>query len=385
MACILKKPNKSSKGVITFTNIEYFSQIKQNKKIIQLIRKMKKDWIVCYHPNWQDLSFYNDGLFDAVISNKESFNFSDNSVKKILIDTASNRMAPAHFKLSQDKKWDFCHVSRYQKSKNISGFFRVIKSSFKIKNDLTGILIISVKNKKEVQKIRKEYNKLFSKEEKQNFELITLTYNFPFPLSKKVLAHLYTHSKVTLNTHLNEPHGRVVGYALACGLPVVGYNDLSFMVEEKYRVKPFFYLSKVEMELSELLIEAVNYVNSSYNTKKHKEIGNMYSEVEQSLFLKQKLQDKFKLDNLNWNLYQLDERLSTHYYCSNTTNTFNVSILQLAEYIIENGENILHDESSISVKINKTININCILWRFMNNIKVFVKNKLYLLVRIIKE
>ena len=334
MACILKLPTKKSKGVISFTNLEYFYQIKGITRTEKIIKKIKDNWIVCYHPNWEDKNFQANSFFDAIISNKQSFKFNQkNKICKIpILDTASNRMSPFNFQIEKQKKWDFFHVSRYEPRKNIDGFLNVIKSVIKIKTNLSGVLLISVKPKK-LKEVRKLYELNFTEKERNNFELITINYDLPFPLSRKILAHFYNASKVSLNTHLNEPHGRVVGYALASGLPVVGYRDLMQMVPENLRKEPIFFTGKNEEELSNLLIKSINYVEQKYDEEFHKKISNMYSEVEQSIFLKKELISNFYLDDNNWYLDNLDMRLSSHFDSIKSTNSHDQSVLSLLNYL----------------------------------------------------
>lgn len=338
VACIIKLPTSKSKGVISLTNIEYSGQVKDSSLNKELINSLKENWIFCYHPNWEDHGFIDNGVFDCVISVPSSFSFSEKSTgNKVLINTCSNRMSPSGFHSVdiKDKLWDFCHVSRYQESKNIEGFFHVIKKTFIKKPNLTGILIISVANNKEMQRIRDYYEKLFTQQETKQFEFITLSYNLPFPLSKKILAHFYNYSKVTLNTHLNEPHGRVIGYALASGLPVVGYKNISEMVNTESRCEPYFYLSEINDEncLSQKLFDAISYTDKSYDSNLMLEIARSFSELPQSAFLKEQLISNFNLDESNWNLHELDSRLSTHYLLEKSSNTFDASVFDLLNYL----------------------------------------------------
>ena len=339
MACILKLPSKKSKGVISFTSIEYFSQIYKINHTQKLIKLIKDNWIVCYHPNWEDMNFQATEVFDVVMSNFFAFKANNKELITPIIDTSCVRMSPSYFKMQKQKKWDFFHVSRYEPRKNIPGFFKVIKSAFKNKKNLNGILLISVQPQK-LKEVRNLYNNYFTEKEREKFELVTLDYDLPFPLSKKLLAHLYNSSKVSLNTHLDEPHGRVVGYSLASGLPVVGFKDLTRMVPKDLRQEPFFFVTEDQNELSNLLIKAIDYVDSEYRHNSHEKISNLHSEVEQSIFLKNQLTSMFNLDNDGWFLDNLDLRLSSHFLYDYNTNTFNQSILDLLYYILQKNNNL---------------------------------------------
>lgn len=377
MACILKTPTSNSKGVLSFTNIEYFGQILKDTKNIKLIEHLKKDWVICYHPNWEDHKFNDTGLFDCILSVRGSFSFDQASTgSKRMIETCSNRMAPPEFiTVPVEKKiWDFCHVSREQPSKNIRGFFRVVKNAFDIRPDLRGVLIISVKNTDEMNEIRSIYEQIFTLKEREQFEFITLNYNLPFPLSKKTLAHFYNYSKVTLNTHLNEPHGRVVGYGLASGLPVVGYHRLGEMVDKNINKEPIFYLSPQDDEssLTKGLCKAINYVNNNYEFSIHRKVANSFSETTQAYYLKNQLMQLFNLDDEGWNIYNLDSRLSTHYICESSTNTYSASVFELIYFLSHfNSKTDNFDESGILPQVKtftkKTLGKKFIL---QNTIKV---------------
>lgn len=362
MACILKLPDNLNKGVISFTNIEYFNQLKGRKGLTSDIELLKKKWIVCYHPNWEDKNFDPDDFFDAIIANAESFKFSSDKKNKIrtpIISTASNRMSPDYFNFGKEKIWDFFHVSRYESRKNIIGFFHVVKKAIEKKSTINGILLISV-HPKDLKKVRKQYNDHFNEQQRRQFELITLDYDLPFPVSKKVIANFYSQSKVTLNTHLREPHGRVVGYALACGLPVVGFNDLNQMVPDMLQREPFFFTSDKMEELPELLIRAIDYVDKLYDDIAHREVSVLYSSTHQSNFLKDSLIELFNLSDSKWHLYDLDLRLSTHFLKKYTSNSHAASVLELVNILNTKSDEIgeLSNEQRIEDAVSRLIKKN---------------------------
>ena len=226
-------------------------------------------------------------------------------------------------------------------------------------------MLISVEPRK-LKEVRNLYHNYFTKIERESFELITLDYDLPFPLSKKILAHFYNSSKVSLNTHLNEPHGRVVGYSLAAGIPVVGFSDLTRMVPSNLRKEPLFFVSESEHELTNLLIKAIDYVDSKYDLEFHKKISNLYSEVGQSAFLKNELKLRFNLDDDNWFLNNLDLRLSSHFLCERSSNGHYQSILNLLYYLLYKKKNFMSLSS-----LNNNFNIESNIVDQINNIKIY--------------
>ena len=68
------------------------------------------------------------------------------------------------------------------------------------------------------------------------------------------------------------------------------------MVPKDIRQEPFFFVTEDQNELSNLLIKAIDYVDSEYRHDSHEKISNLHSEVEQSIFLKNQLTSMFNLD-----------------------------------------------------------------------------------------
>lgn len=328
MACIIKLPNQSSKGVVSITNIE-FNKIKNE---LALINRIKKKWILLYHPNYYDYKFKNNNIFDSYLAWGDTFKVIDDDKSKIL-NLSCHNFAPNYFQINSKKVYDFVGLSKLQTDKgnpkNVIEFLKVIKDAMKLKKNLSGVLIISVPGIRPFRTnyIRSEYNKIFTYEEKKNFEFITLDYDIPFPLSIKTLSVFYSNSKVHLNTHPKEKHGRAQTYALSSGLPIVGFSNLSYLVEEKYRKKPYYFLSKNFEDMPKKLIEAISYADDNYEIKKHDILGKNFRSKDSYEVLRQKLKIQFNLDDQNWIFADdWDIRLAKHHLGFQTKNSYNQSI-----------------------------------------------------------
>ena len=209
--------------------------------------------------------------------------------------------------------------------KNVLGFFKVVKKTFKLKKNLTGLLIISVPGIRpfKTNYIRNCYKKIFTNKEQRNFEFITLDYNVPNSISTKTLSILYNSAKVHLNVHPKEKHGRAQAYALANGMPIVGLNNLSYLVKEKFRKEPYYFISDNLIKLPKLLVKSIDYVDKRYDPKKFRLLSKLFLSNHSYKILKRKLIKNFNLDNKDW-LFKddWDLRLAKHHFGFNSSNTY---------------------------------------------------------------
>ena len=145
----------------------------------------------------------------------------------------------------------------------------------------------------------------------------------------KTLSIFYNNSKVHLNTHPKERHGRAQTYALSCGLPIVGFSNLTYLVEDKFRKEPYYFISENLGKMSKKLIEAIEYVDRDYDKSKHEILGKNFRSKNSYELLKNKLIDKFGLDNKNWCFIDdWDIRLAKHHLGYQSKNSYNQKITE---------------------------------------------------------
>ncbi len=387
MSCVIKFPNKNSKGVLSLTN----SELRELKNNLDLIYKLKKEWIILYHPNYYDNKFENKNIFDGYLALEETFNVIDDDKSKILNLNCHN-FAPNYFEISNQKKiYDFVGLSRLQTSKgnpkNVIEFLNVVKEAMKLKANLTGILVISVPGIRpfKTNYIRSIYNRIFSEEEKKRFEFLTLDYDVPFSLSVKTLSIFYNSSKVHLNTHPKERHGRAQTYALSSGLPIVGFSNLTYLVKKEFRKEPHYFVAENINEFPNKLIKAVEYVDNKYNKLQHDDLAKKFKSINSFEELKKKIMDQFNLDNKDWNFIDdWDIRLAKHHMGYKTKNSYYQKINEFLIKLnnIDKSNFLNEDEDDINFLSNKNfldrkirsfnyyVNINLI------NSKTLVKNLL---------
>lgn len=339
MACILKLPSDATKGIISITNIELQRQVSRPffpKKCLDIV---KDRYFILYHPNWEDHSFSPPDWLDGILARKENFDIEINCRNSSvpIFQYSSNIMSPSAFRPAskEHKIWDFCQITRVQKRKNIEGLFRVVKKTFEQNPHLTGVVIAAAKDKSYERKLRGIYNKTFSRIEKNQFEFVTLSFDHPFPLSKKFLSHILRHSSVMLNTHLGEPHGRVVGYSLACGNPVVCYETTSRMLHCDYRKPPYIYRAEDgnEEELKNQLQSAIMEDNLKKGEGLRRKIAAYFQSGNMAQHLKQELMQTYSVDALGWHVYDLDNRLSAHHDGYTTSNSYPLTLRQFLQIV----------------------------------------------------
>tara|TARA_B100001250_G_C19746378_1_gene765526 strand:- start:167 stop:1354 length:1188 start_codon:yes stop_codon:yes gene_type:complete len=331
MSCIIKFPSQNSKGVISVTN----NELKYIKSELDLINEVKKKWILLYHPNYYDYKFKNKKIFDGYLAWSETFKVLDDDKSKIL-DLSCHNFIPKFFEISNERKiYDFVGLSKLQTSKgnpkNVLEFLNIVKKTMKLKKNLTGVFIISVPGPRpfKTNYIRSYYHSLFSEEEKKSFEFITLDYDMPFSLSVKTLSLFYNKSKVHLNTHPKERHGRAQAYALCSGLPIVGFNNLTYLVKKEFRNEPFYFVSENIEDFPKQLLKAIDYYDHKYQRLDHDHLAKNFRSADSLNELKKKINLKYGLDNENWNFTDdWDIRLAKHHLGYQSKNSYNQKITE---------------------------------------------------------
>jgi hypothetical protein len=368
MACIIKSPNSKFKGVISLTNHE-FLKIKLN---LSLINEIKKKWVLLYHPNYYDYNFINKGIFDAYLASKITFKVKDDAEDKVL-NLSCHNFAPEYFGTSNDKKiYDFVGLSKLQTSKgnpkNVVEFLKIVKNAMAIKKNISGVLIVSVPGARpfKTNYIRSIYNRMFSEAQKKRFEFITLDYDVPFPLSLKTISLFYKNSKVHLNTHPKERHGRAQTYALACSIPIVGFENLTHLVDEKYRKEPHYFITNDLEEFPNKLVQAIDYVDNKYDKPTHNELAQNFKAFNSFKILKEKLMKNFNLDDLGWNFTDdWDIRLAKHHIGHKTKNTYELDINEFLTKILHRDNLSITNEEDDDNKIILQLNALNKLFRLL--------------------
>lgn len=347
MACILKMPTSSEKGILVVTSQERLKFISKDIDLEKRIRSLKKNWLIGTHHNWHNNKFKYDDLYDFEIAG-ENYLLEINKKDFLQLKISAANFVNDHFGFEQSNKyWDILYVGRTVDFKKIPDFFHAIK---KIYDDGVQLRILFIspspsdtEDKHKLSKYSSEimdlYLKTFTIEERKLFNFLTLNYDYPFPFDMETLAYFYKASRVFVYTADDEMRPRTVGYAFASGLPVVARESLSYLLPENIRKEPHIYIAKEKNTLPFLIKKAVAYSKSSlFNSTtmdiSQKEFNYIFSlEKMRVFFLNHFNVDIFFNEKKTSLLDNLDIRIARHHGFGSNQNSLGWSLHSLLNYL----------------------------------------------------
>lgn len=352
MACIIKLPGES-KGIISFTSQERDKLIYKSPTLQRLLKESSNKWLYLLHHNWQPCQ--HDDFFDASLCNH-----MDLTNKGECLDMDCCNFSPMEFmpRSSSDKWIDVLYVTRVVSFKRLNVFFDICKKLLDKNKDIKIVLIASIpevdcdpKNPKQI------YLEKFSREERRRFLAIFFDYDYPFSMDKYYLSNFYNSSKTFLHTSNNEYHSRVCSYALACGVPVVGYKSLVSFIGTDNLKEPLFYDVKNDSEYISQIENAIE----NHKSFEHDVIKNVVCEDFSIHTFKNRLSSLFQKKGLTFvdeHFFpkNLDFRLGRHLKISLGDNSLDISIEELMSNYKIGYE--LSGEEDLEVEIEKRINSN---------------------------
>lgn len=326
MATILKIPSHHSKGILIFTSIEDREFI-NNKFIYQRIEKLKVNWIIGLHHNWQNFKLNPKGIYDFHMAGETDLK-SINNKQFCHIPIECTHFTPEYFQFSNtNKMWDILYVGKAVNFKKIPDFFKIIRELYD-EGNMVRVLFISpippackknIFNLSYFCNIRKVYNEMFSSEERKLFNLLTIDYEYPYPFDLETLAYFYKSSRIFVFTSDDERRPRTVAYAIASGMPVVVMKSVASLVPKEKQIKPYIYLANSYEEYPKLIKEALNFTRD-LNYKKESmmeginEFNTKYNlDKLRNILLELFQVDIYEEDKNNSILYDLDIRLARHH------------------------------------------------------------------------
>ena len=327
MACIIKVPGNTSKGIITFTTVERDNFILNNSRVIKNLHFLKKNWLVGVHHNWHDFNFRFNNIFDFHFAGKTDLIEIDKK-KFLTSDFDCCNFIPDYFKFNNKNKiWDLLFVGRPAYFKRLNNFYDVVRDLYD-KKIYIKVLCIVWKSKKKFIKDRYEFNdfyevylKRFSNKERNFFNLISLDYDKPFDL--QTLSQYYKKSRIYIHTSDIERRSRTTAYALKAGMPVVCMNSIASIAKKKYIRQPFLYIAKKDKDFPNLVLKALKFAKSRFYKKKIMEpsMENFNYKKNEKILIKffEKIEKK-KYRNRDlalFNLKKLDYRLGQSYIDKN--------------------------------------------------------------------
>jgi hypothetical protein len=360
MACLLKLYKKTSPGIITFTTQEK-KIISSNSELYLKLTHIKNKFLFGLHFNWHDYKFEPDNLYNFYLAGDSDLIDKNGNVYPALNIDACN-FTPSYYNLSDNEKfWDVLIVGNPVFFKRPEVALNTIRGLYNLSSSTPRkkVLYISPqqeyksKNKKSVfYDIREYYNHLFSKDEQEDFTLMTTNFNSPFPFNRETLAVFFKNSKVFLHCAENEKRCRIAAYAWCAGLPVIAKESVGSILPSHLQIPPAYYKVENDADYPQLIIEALNTYQQFDPLEYQKNLSERYT----CNILKEKFIDLYKALNLPFSgdlLHQnLDMRLGWHHEnlgkningVSQSLSSFIDSILNLNENDINHLKSLPYPE-----------------------------------------
>lgn len=260
MACILKIPVDAAKGVVTFTTQEQ-RVINANPVLQNALINLRRRYVVGLHFNWHNHKFTPDQNFDFFMAGAgDLIPVTDKPFRLFPLDACN--FTPAIYSPDHTQKfWDILIVGNPVFFKRPEVVLRTIRKLF----DQTGrkfrvlyICPMPQYRRGDVSSVfydvRKYYEAMFTKEERNWFTLLTTTFNSPFPFDRQTLSVFFRNSRVFLHCATEERRCRIAAYAWCAGLPVVAYPSVASILPPNLQEEPgYFCVENDESYVSSLL------------------------------------------------------------------------------------------------------------------------------------
>ncbi|MGN6580962.1 MAG: hypothetical protein ACTHJ1_13385 [Bordetella sp.] len=320
MACLLKLPLSSSKGVVTFTTQEW-RRIQSSSDLLQELAKLRDIYVIGLHFNWHDYQFSPPPQFDFFMAGEEDLRPIDDKPYRLLSMDACNFTPSAYFPAGAESKfWDVLIVGNPVFFKRPEIALRTIRDLFdKSEKPLRVLYICPIPEHRFFDEatvlygIREYYEALFTIEERTRFTLLTTNFDSPNPFDRTTLSVFFRNSKVFLHCATEERRCRIAAYAWCAGLPVVAYPSVASILPQALRQSPGYYAVTDDNQYADALINALTNASSFDAGAYHEEL----SEIKTTAKLELKLADIFLDLNIPFEgsllSQNLDRRLGWHH------------------------------------------------------------------------
>ena len=268
MACLLKMPAGDKKGVVTFTTQEQ-RVINADGSLQTALLALRKRYAIGLHFNWHNHCFTPDQKFDFFMAGEGDLIPVVSTPYRLFPMDACN-FTPAIYKPDQTGKfWDILVVGNPVSFKRPEVVLRTIRKLFDQSDRKLRVLYICPMPKYRRSDIfsvfydvRKYYEALFSKEERNWFTLLTTTFNSPFPFDRQTLSVFFRSSRVVLHCATEERRCRIAAYAWCAGLPVVAYPSVASILPENLQTEPGYYCVENDADYPSALLRALGNIDS---------------------------------------------------------------------------------------------------------------------------
>ena len=213
------KNNRKKFLLITHKEISIYQTLYE----LDFFKEFLKDYYVFVHYGWHDKTVKDIKFVDFCFSTK---NITPNFNKEKLLGFDSSDFVPDYFTYKKNKKiYDICFISRLMKQKKILNFLISIKKVILRKPQIRVLLILPDEDAKfnfdRYGHFKKDFEKLFTPKERNNFDIISSDINAPFNINLDLVAELINLSKVFVHTSTLEGSPKTVREALCIGIPSI--------------------------------------------------------------------------------------------------------------------------------------------------------------------
>jgi glycosyltransferase involved in cell wall biosynthesis len=242
MACLLKAPGTSGKGVLVLTTQERDNVIASDPGLRGALEALKSRWLIGLHHNWHDHEFQRDPLFDFSMAGEGDL--IGDPVPLVTLDACN--FVPEQFRPGGERFWDLLYVARPVFFKGLDHFLDAVRALYDQGRQDRVLCLCPMPPYDPAEEatvffgLEDAYLERFSPEERQRFTLLTIRRDYPFPLDLPTLAHFYRSSRAFAHFAPDERRCRVAAYAWACGMPVVGTEAVGSLLPAAMRVPPAF-------------------------------------------------------------------------------------------------------------------------------------------------
>ena len=237
MAHIFKQPTNNSKGIIVYTHkeLEKPRWSKLDGPIPLISDSISSKYYLGMH-----YGSVPKVIHPGMLPKNISFVMAGHNQMKVLderilhISINSRNFIPDFFKPRDTVKfWDILNISRNHPHKHLDIFINSVKQLYDAGYNYKVLLVVAtepheLEDNSTWPKIVKMYEDMFTIQEKDNFTLMRLSCEFSGQgLPMRTIAHFYNSSKIFSMICHAEGESRVIHEALASGLPVVCYKNLT--------------------------------------------------------------------------------------------------------------------------------------------------------------
>jgi glycosyltransferase involved in cell wall biosynthesis len=264
MACLIKTPDSSGKGCVSFTTPERDQFIKNDPRARAAIEALKSRYMIGLHHNWHDHDFVYDPLFDfSMAGDGDLIERENRPFARVNIDACN--FAPSFFGSESSKApyWDVLNVSRAVGFKGIPEFLKAIRAIYDRGRLIRVLYLCPVPPAEQggttLHDIRQRFEALFSPTEHHFFNLITMEWDYPFPLDLETLAFFYRSSRVYVHPAPDERRSRTAAYAWSDRMPVVAKANVASILPPGLRRTPFLYEFDGAGGMADAILRAVDH------------------------------------------------------------------------------------------------------------------------------